>query len=285
MIAKRITYSVLFLLTAVENVALGQSTAQITGTISDTSGAVIPNARITVSNEQTGIRSMATSQQVGDYTILFLPPGSYRIEVEKDGFRPMSRTGIRLQVAQAVQLNFQLELGSVVESVNVVATAPLLDASTNAIGGVVTSEKIENLPMKGRNSNAFMMLEPGVRMPRVTMNQPVLESHFQFFSINGGSPRQNAFVLDGGNNNDVGFNGPEYSPQVEAVQEFRVQTNNYSAEYANIAGGVINVVTKGGTNEFHGSLFEYVRNNVFQANNFFNNRDGLSRPSMRQNQF
>ena len=139
--------------------------------------------------------------------------------------------------------------------------------------------------MKGRNSNAFMMLEPGVRVPRVTMNQPVLESHFQFFSINGGSPRQNQFVLDGGNNNDVGFNGPEYSPQVEAVQEFRVQTNNYSAEYANVAGGVINVVTKGGTNQFHGSLFEYFRNNLLQANNFFYNAAGLSRSPRRQNQF
>jgi hypothetical protein len=117
------------------------------------------------------------------------------------------------------------------------------------------------------------------------MNQPVLESHFQFFSVNGANPRQNAFVLDGGNNNDVGFNGPEYSPQVDAVQEMRVQTNNYSAEYANVAGGVINVVTKAGTNEYHGSAFEYIRDHRLQENSFFNKRDGLEKSPMRINQF
>ena len=202
-----------------------------------------------------------------------------------DGFQPIRRSGIQLQVAQAAQLNFQLEVGTLNETVTVVQTAPLLDASTNAMGGVVSTDQIENLPVKGRNSNAFMVLAPGVRVPRVTLNQPVLESHFQFFSINGANPRQNAFVLDGGNNNDVGFNGPEYSPQVDSVQEMRVQTNNYSAEYANVAGGVINVVTKGGTNQFHGSGFEYIRDHHLQTNSYFNKRDGLDKSPMQINQF
>ena len=265
--------------------AHAQSTAQITGTVTDTSGSVIPGATVVITNESTSIQTTAASNEVGNYTALFLQPGTYRIDVSLDGFRPIRQNGIRLQVAQAVQLNFQLEVGTLTEAVTVVQTQPLLDTSTNAMGGVVTSDKIENLPIKGRNSNAFMALAPGVRVPRVTMNQPVLESHFQFFSINGANPRQNAFVLDGGNNNDVGFNGPEYSPQVDAVQEMRVQTNNYSAEYANVAGGVINVVTKGGTNEFHGSAFEYIRDHRLQANSFFNKRDGLKKSPMRINQF
>ena len=265
--------------------AYAQSTAQITGTITDTSGSVIPGATVVITNEATSIQTTAVSNAVGTYTALFLQPGSYRIDVALDGFRPLSRSGIRLQVAQAAQLNFQMEVGALTETVTVVQTAPLLDTSTNAMGGVVTTDQIENLPVKGRNSNAFMMLAPGVRVPRVTMNQPVLESHFQFFSVNGANPRQNAFVLDGGNNNDVGFNGPEYSPQVDAVQEMRVQTNNYSAEYANVAGGVINVVTKAGTNEYHGSAFEYIRDHRLQENSFFNKRDGLEKSPMRINQF
>ena len=276
---------VIALLAAAIRPAHAQSTAQITGTITDTSGSVIPGATVTITNEETSIRTTAVSNQVGTYTALFLQPGTYRIDVALDGFRPLSRSGIRLQVAQAAQLNFQMEVGALTETVTVVQTAPLLDTSTNAMGGVVTSDKIENLPVKGRNSNAFMMLAPGVRVPRVTMNQPVLESHFQFFSVNGANPRQNAFVLDGGNNNDVGFNGPEYSPQVDAVQEMRVQTNNYSAEYANVAGGVINVVTKAGTNVFHGSAFEYLRDHRLQANSYFNKRDGLEKSPMRINQF
>ena len=265
--------------------AHAQSTAQITGTVTDTSGSVIPGATVVITNESTSIQTTAVSNAVGNYTALFLQPGTYRIDVSLDGFQPIRRSGIRLQVAQAAQLNFQLEVGTLNETVTVVQTAPLLDASTNAMGGVVSADKIENLPIKGRNSNAFMVLAPGVRVPRVTLNQPVLESHFQFFSINGANPRQNAFVLDGGNNNDVGFNGPEYSPQVDSVQEMRVQTNNYSAEYANVAGGVINVVTKGGTNQFHGSGFEYIRDHHLQTNSYFNKRDGLDKSPMQINQF
>ena len=265
--------------------AHAQSTAQIHGTVTDTSGSVIPGATVVITNESTSIQTTAVSSAVGNYTALFLQPGTYRIDVSLDGFQPIRRSGIQLQVAQAAQLNFQLEVGTLNETVTVVQTAPLLDASTNAMGGVVSAKPIENLLFKGRNSNAFMVLAPGVRVPRVTLNQPVLESHFQFFSINGANPRQNAFVLDGGNNNDVGFNGPEYSPQVDSVQEMRVQTNNYSAEYANVAGGVINVVTKSGTNQFHGSAFEYIRDHHLQTNSYFNKRDGLEKSPMQINQF
>lgn len=274
-----------FLASTLAAVTYAQSTAQITGAVTDASGAVIPGAAVTVTNEQTGIASETVSNHSGDYTVPFLQPGTYRLQAQKQGFRSFTRAGIQLQVAQGIKLDVRLELGSVSESLNVTDTAPLLDATTNAIGGVVSSDKIANLPMKGRNSNAFMLVEPGVRMPRGTMNQPVLESHFQFFSINGGRPGQNQFLLDGGNDNDVGYNGPEYTASVDAVQEYRVQTNNYSAEYANYTGGVINTVTKSGTNGFHGSLYEYVRNDVFEARDFFTNMNGTPKPLLKMNQF
>jgi len=266
-------------------VALAQLTGQITGTITDPSGSVVPTANIAVVNEQTGIKREAQTNQSGIYTVPLLQPGKYRVTVEAQGFRNVTRDGVELEVAQTAALNFTLEVGAASESVTVKDTATLLEVGTNAIGGVVTPEKVEDLPMLGRNSNALVTLVPGVRATRQTTVNPVLESHYQFFSINGSRPNQSQFMLDGGNNTNLTFNGPEYSPQVEEVQEFRIQTSNFSAEYANSGGGVINVVSKSGTNELHGSLFEYFRNDVLAANDFFSNRSGKPRPMLRYNQF
>src|SRR4051794_10886576 len=263
----------------------GQSTAQITGTITDPSGAVVTTATVVVTRESTGIQSTAKTNGEGSYSVPLLQPGVYRVDVQAPGFKTVQQSGITLVVAQTAQINFNLELGSSTQSVSVTDTAPLLDASSSAIGGVVTPEKVENLPMLGRNSNALMTLVPGVRATRATTASPVLESHYQFFSINGSRPNQSQFMLDGGNNTNLTFNGPEYSPQVEEVQEFRIQTSNFSAEYTNSGGGVINVASKGGTNQVHGSLFEYFRNDVLSANDFFSNRSGKPRPMLRYNQF
>ena len=262
-----------------------QNTAQITGTITDPSGAVVGSASVVVVNESTGIESTAKSNASGIYSVPLLQPGSYRIKIQAPGFRTIQRSGVTLVVAQTALLDFKLELGTSSQSIAVTDTAPLLDASSSAIGGVVTPEKVEDLPMLGRNSNALMTLVPGVRATRATTVNPVLESHYQFFSINGSRPNQSQFMLDGGNNTNLTFNGPEYSPQVEEVQEFRIQTSNFSAEYANSGGGVINVASKSGTNQFHGSLFEYFRNDVLSANDFFSNQSGKPRPMLRYNQF
>lgn len=272
------------LLAAGGQLALAQ-TAQIVGSITDATGAVITEATIAVENEGTGIKREGSTNEVGGYNFPLLQPGTYRIDVQSEGFQPVYRTGVQLRVAQTATVNFTLEVSTIAESIEVTDTAPLLDTGTNAIGGLVASDKVENLPMKGRNSMAFMLLVPGVRVTRATTNQAVLESHYQFFSVNGSRPGQNQFMLDGGNNTNVGFNSPEFSPDVESVQEFKVQTSSYSAEYANAAGAVINIVTKSGTNKLHGSLYEFFRNDALGANDFFSNQAGRRKPVFRFNQF
>jgi hypothetical protein len=262
-----------------------QLTAQISGTITDASGAVVPSADVTVTGEATGLKRDVKTNQAGIFTVPLLQPGEYRVSVQAAGFRGVSRSGIQLQVAQTATLDFKLEVGVTSESVQVTDTAPLLDTGSNAIGGTVTPERVEDLPMLGRNSNALVTLVPGVRATRQTTVNPVLESHYQFFSINGSRPNQSQFMLDGGNNTNLTFNGPEYSPQVEEVQEFKIQTSSFSAEYANSGGGVINVVSRGGTNQFHGSVFDYFRNDALAANDFFSNSAGRARPVLRYNQF
>lgn len=262
-----------------------QTTAQITGTIVDAQHAAVTGANVVVTSVDTGIAQTAKTNTLGVYIVTFLKPGSYQIDVSAPGFRSLSRAGIVLQVAQTATLNFELQVGTTVETVTVSDEAPLLDVSSDAIGGVVEPAQVENLPMLGRNSNALMVLEPGVVSTRQTTNNPVLESHYQFFSINGSRPDQSKFTLDGGNDTNLAFNGPEYTPQVEEVQEYRIETSNFGAETGNAAGGIINIATKAGTNEFHGSLFEYLRNDDFSANDFFSNRAGSPRPMLRYNQF
>jgi len=196
----------------------------------------------------------------------FSSPAAIASAYRAQGFRAVSRAGVQLEVAQTAALDFTLDVGAASESITVTDSAPLLDSGSNAIGGLVTSEKVEDLPLLGRNSNALVMLVPGIRATRQTTVNPVLESHYQFFSINGSRPNQNQFMLDGGNNTNLTFNGPEYSPQVEEVQEFRIQTSNFSAEYANSGGGVINVVSKSGTSAMAQRLFRDFDTSVFSFN-------------------
>jgi hypothetical protein len=262
-----------------------QLTAQITGTITDQSGAVVPGAKITIVNVSTNIAWHATSNQNGFYSVPLLQPGAYRIDINAAGFRSISRSGITLQVAQTATLNFALEVGSASQTITVSGAATLLDTSSNAIGGLITPAKVENVPLLGRNSAALMELVPAVRATSGVIDQPALESHYEFFSVNGSRPNQSQFLVNGGNDTDLAFNGPEYSPQVEEVQEYRIQTSDFSAEYGNASGGVINIVTKSGTNDFHGDLFEYFRNNVLAANDFFSNRAGIPIQALRYNQF
>jgi len=195
------------------------------------------------------------------------------------------RGGIRLDVAQTARLDFALEVGAVSETVEVTSQAPLLDAGSSSIGQVVDAGKIVNLPTNGRNSHGFITLVPGVRAPRNFSRTAIDQYNNMFVSINGARPNQNTFYLDGGNNSTSNFNGPSYTPSVDIVEEFKVQTNNYSAEFANAAGGVVNLVTRAGTNQIHGTLYEFFRNDKLTATDFFLNRAGFKKAPFRFNQF
>jgi len=267
-----------------------QSTSStVSGKVTDPSGSVVPAAAISASNEDTGLRRATTSNDDGVYVVPLLPPGRYRISVQKEGFKPITRTGIVLQVDQVARIDFVLDLGAVAETIEVSDNAPLLQQDTSALGQVVDNQKILSLPLNGRMTFRLVNLTPGIIVTPGSSGQFGDVSVGTFddinFSINGGRAQSNEVMVDGVPSTTGFLNLMTTVPSVDATQEFKVQSNSMSAEWGRFGGGVINVSTRGGTNEFHGSLFEFVRNNAFDSNEFFNKRAGRNIPPFRMNQF
>ena len=262
-----------------------QLTAEINGTVKDASGAIVPNAKITLTNADTGVRRERVSNSEGYYAFPILQPATYKVTAETPGFKPVRYENVKLDVAQTIKIDFKLDIGDSSQTVEVRDTAELLDSGVSAIGQVVGEKSVANLPTNGRNSYSFITLVPGVRAPAGFQAAQITNVSSAFVSINGARPNQSAFYLDGGNNSQSNFNGPTYTPSLDVVQEFKVQTNNFSAEYTNTAGGVVNLITRSGTNAFHGTLYEFLRNDKFDANGFFLNRAGISKAEYRFNQF
>ncbi|MFN7934540.1 MAG: TonB-dependent receptor [Bryobacteraceae bacterium] len=270
--------------------AAAQSTSStVSGKITDPSGATVPAASITASNEDTGLRRATTSNDNGVYVVPLLPPGRYRLSVQKDGFKPITRSGIVLQVDQVARIDFVLDLGAVAETVEVTDNAPLLQQDTSALGQVVDNQKILSLPLNGRMTFRLVNLTPGIIVTPGSSGQFGDVSVGTFddinFSINGGRAQSNEVMVDGVPSTTGFLNLMTTVPSVDATQEFKVQSNAMSAEWGRFGGGVINVSTRGGTNQFHGSLFEFVRNSAFDSNEFFNKRAGRDIPPFRMNQF
>ncbi|MBI3282420.1 MAG: carboxypeptidase regulatory-like domain-containing protein, partial [Acidobacteria bacterium] len=269
---------------------LAQSTtAQITGRISDQSGALVPAAAITVANVNTGITSSTESNELGNYSVPLLPPGTYRITAQKEGFKPRTQTGVELQVNQTARVDFVMELGTLAEAVEVVAAAPLLAQQTSSLGQVVDNTKIVNMPLNGRSPFRLVQLTPGVLSSPAASGQfgdvAVNTNQDSDFSINGGQAHHAEVQIDGVPAT-AGFNDSLTTiPSVDATQEFKVESNNLSAEWGRFSGGVVNVSTRSGTNDLHGSLYEFLRNSALDANAFFNNRAGQQKPPFRMNQF
>jgi len=264
----------------------------IVGTVTDASGALIPGARVTVTNLGTAeTHSMDTSAE-GLYQFVNLVPGKYRLELEKSGFKRFTREPITVEVQQTVRIDVSgLEAGAVTQTVEVRGDTPLLQPETSSLGQVVESRKVNELPLNGRNPLALVALVPGV-VPQGTvgggsLQNPAGQNPFAAgnFQIGGGASNQSAAFLDGGPLNNAYFNMLALTPTQDSIQEFKVQTNNLSAEFGRFAGGVINLTTKSGSNEYHGTLYEFLRNKVLNANSFFNNTVGAARPSFTQNQF
>lgn len=249
--------------------------AGLVGVVRDPSGAAVPEATVTAINIQTGLRQSRQTNVEGMYSLPSLPVGQYRLEVEKTGFQRYVREGITLAVNDILNIDVPLKLGATTEEVTVTAAAPLLETQVGTIRGLVDQQRILNLPLNGRSITQLMSIQAGVILQASSYGEG------DAFVVSGSRQSGVYWLMDSGMNTDSYRNYSGNFPNPDAVQEFSVQKTNFSAEYGNAMGAVVNVVTKSGTNEFHGSAFEFVRNAVFNARNFFAAR----RDTLKRNQF
>ena len=247
--------------------------ATVRGQVVDSSQAALPGATVTVRNQETGEVATATTNDEGNYTVPFLRPGLYSVTVEMSGFQKYTRTDMRLEVSQVAVINAQLGVGGLAESVNVSAAAPLLETSNANRGTVIDQARIAELPLQSRSPMALATLVAGVNYnAQAIYLRPFDNGALADWSMNGGQNRNNEFLLDGAPNNaNQGGNNIAYVPPADAVQEFKVQTNSYDAQYGRTAGGVINMSLKSGTNSFHGVVYDFMRRKGLAANSFLLN--------------
>ncbi|MDA2926241.1 TonB-dependent receptor [Acidobacteria bacterium AH-259-G07] len=259
--------SVCLLAFLVPATCLGQTfEATITGIITDTTGAILPGVEITATNQETNVQSTALSGDAGYYTIVGLSPGLYRVEAEMPGFKKYVQSDIRLGVNQVGRIDIELEIGLITEEVQVIGEAPILHTESAEKGSVIYNEEIIDLPLEGREFYELVFLTVGV-IPEQEGGQG------GFASVNGARLDSVNYVIDGGNNNILRGGDAVVRPSLDSVQEFKVQTSNYSSEYGRRSTAVVNAVLKGGTNDFHGLLFHFHRNDVFDSRNFFDIQD------------
>lgn len=266
----------------------GQDLATIVGSVTDSSGAVVAGAKIVAANPQHGISRTSKSSQDGGYTLARIPIGTYVITVEQEGFQKLTVTGITLEVGQTLRVNLELKVGSVSEQVTVSSTAARVETETGSVSHVVTSEQVDQLNLEARNFATLATLIPGAAADGGGFDPSstgVLAN--ATISFNGVPGNFNNWEIDGTNNVDQGSgsNSLMSSPSVDSIAEFRVSTSNYSAEYGKSGGANIEVVTKSGTSNFHGNMFEFVRNEVFDANDWFLNQAGEPRQPLKRNNF
>jgi Carboxypeptidase regulatory-like domain/TonB dependent receptor len=267
-------------------------TASITGRITDAQGAAIVGASVTMKETDRGTDWPTKTNSEGIYVFPRLPVGNYDLRVEAPGFKASVKAGIRLEVNLHTTFDIALQVGATSESVSVTAEAPLLQTDSNQVGGVIAAATIENLPLISRNPVALTLLNAGVTTPDPSsFNSGQRSTGGGRPYVNGNREEANNFMLDGLDNNFTSDNLVAYQPNPDAIEEFRLITNNASAEFGNYQGGVINVVMKSGTNQYHGNVFEDFRNDKLNANNWANNWNlqpngqATPRPPLRWNQF
>jgi hypothetical protein len=256
---------------------------QINGTVRDATDAVVPSARVAVTNIETGVSRRTTTNDGGGYVVPLLPPGRYQVSVEAQGFRPVERAGISLEVDQVARIDIAMEVGGVAESVSVTAETPRLEQETSSLGQVVDNKRIVEMPLNGRNVMSLIQLTAGVT-PQAGINAGFADpSGFVTtnVAIGGGRGSMNQLLFDGANNAAPEREEIAVSPSVDALAEFKVYTNGAPAEFGRTTGGAISMITKSGTNQLHGTLYEFLRNDKFDARNAF----AASRPPFRYNQY
>jgi hypothetical protein len=264
------------------------ATGRIVGTITDPSGAVVSGAKVVVTNAATNARSATLAGTDGAYQVLDLPIGAYTVSVEKEGFGTSPTKPAELQINQTLRVDARLVVGAFPQTVAVEAQATQVETEVPTIGGTVTGATVQNLPLNGRNTLDLALTQPGV-VPAATTNfgQALASNPYMAgsFSIAGGRANSINFLLDGGSNTSVVTNAVVLNPNPDMIAEFRILSNNYTAEYGRNGGGVVSVVTKSGTNNVHGSLYDYFRNEDLNASDYFSNAAGLPRPILKRNQF
>ncbi|HMF75855.1 MAG TPA: carboxypeptidase-like regulatory domain-containing protein [Bryobacteraceae bacterium] len=259
----------------------------IVGSATDPSGSSVPGAEVTLVNTATADRRTTQTNSDGNFDFVNLVPGHYRLDVQKTGFKHVTHEDIEVQVQATVRADAGMQLGDVTQTVEVSAQAALLQTETSSLGTVVDQRKVQEMPLNGRNVLNLVTLVPGVVAQGQSMQNPTGQNIFSFgnFQIGGGIAGQNATFLDGAPLNVAQGSLIALIPTQDATQEFKVQTNSLGPEFGRFAGGVINLTSKSGTNEFHIGMYEFLRNKVLNANTFFNNSSGKPRPAFTQNQY
>ncbi len=275
-------------LLSLASVAMAQTTTgAITGTVTDTSGGIIPNVKITALNTATNIANTTRSNDAGVYNFPFLPIGDYSITAELQGFKKAVLGPFRLEVNQIARVDPRLEVGALTESVEVQGIAPVLQTESTQTGEVLSSTKLTEIPLNGRNFANLSLLVPGT----VSTNPQAMSTSGRFQNqgsrpyVNGNREQTNNFLLDGIDVNDSMDNRIGYQPNVDALDEVKVLTGNAPAEFGNAAGAIVNAQIKSGTNAFHGNVFEFLRNDKLDANDFFSNRSNAAKRAFRRNIF
>ena len=256
------------------------ATGKIAGNITDASGAVVPGAKVVVTNLDTRTTKQATTNSQGFYQVLQLPIGHYEVSAEAAGFsKSVSRPPNPLEINQTLRVDLALEVGATTTNITIESRATGVETGNSTVGGTVTGEAIFELPLNGRDTLDLLATQPGV-----TPTNPDNTSAGNY-SIGGGRTDSVTYLLDGGLNNDLLDNSVVIDPNPDAIAEFRVLESTYGAEYGRNAGGIVSVVSKSGTNQLHGTAYDYVRNTYFDANDFFNNQQDLPRAILQRNQY
>ena len=277
----------LLLLAAAPHAICQLTAAAINGTVRDQTGAVVPGVEVVLTNVNTGVQHIAVTGPSGVYSLQDITPGSYSAEAVKEGFSIEERSGLILQVNQTAAIDFTLTVGPQKETVTVASNVLLVDSTTSELGTVITTDLVTNLPLNGRNFTQLLTLTPGISPVSVAQNSTggagfggLAIGQFSFPAVNGQRNRSNMFLLDG--SNDLAFLGNyNYAPIIDDIQEFKIQSNNDLAEFGGVTGGIVNVLTKAGTSHFHGSAWEFLRNQDLDAREFFL----PTRNPLHQNQF
>ncbi|MDT5157467.1 MAG: hypothetical protein QOC61_546 [Acidobacteriota bacterium] len=264
----------------------------ISGTVRDPQGAAVPKAEVTVTEEATHATRTVTANGEGFYSVPSLPVGLYTVSTAPAGFKKTVNSGVELHIGDKLNIDLTLEVGAVGETVTVTGEASLVETRNSDVSSLVTEKQVTELPLNGRNYAQLVTLVPGISP--VTQagaggafgtGGTGLDSHVDM-SVNGNGSNTNLWTVDGVNNMDVGSNATLLVfPSIDSIQEFRVERNSFSAEYGQAQGAVINLITKGGGNDYHGTLFEFIRNDKLNASDFFNNRAGQPKPVLRYNNF